>query len=448
MSKAQFNLQYKNRREMVPTIWLCGWIVLFIFQTPLESVSRVFKFLDELCAVSLIGVVIWRREQLRRLFQTGWVKALAIALGIFFAAGIAGNLLYRYQPVQYVLLDMLTNAKFYMVLASSVLVFSEGTIQEDVVRKLVYVLSAGLFAVFICDRIFDIWPGEIRRGISSAYLFYGHPTYLAGAMTFLLSLLLIFYVPRNVSFILMDLMMMACTMRSKAFGGVVVLGVLMVWVIWLGKKVKLWYLGASAGALILLAWKQIYYYYFTFSHNARAVMTKVSFRIMSDFFPIGTGFGTYASNAANIHYSPVYEKYGFLTDYVLPLTEAKAMERIKTGSGCFVYHLGDKQGYVYNELGPNSAFLNDTFWPIVIGQTGFIGTIAYLVILVILFTRLWKLQSEQRNLFVGGMFLLAYILIASTSEPAFNNAVAIPLAMVLGICLSAEFQDNKKPKGE
>lgn len=424
--------------------WLCSCIVLFTFQKPLEDVCRIFKYLDELCAVVSFGIVIWHRDRLMQWIQNDWAKVLLLAMTAFLASGLAGNVIYHYQPLAYVLLDLFTNVKFYIVLASAMLLFSSETIQENSVRKLVYVLSSALFILFVFDRIFSIWPEEIRLGISSASMIYGEPTYLAGAMAGLLGILLITYVPNNLPFILMDVVMMGCTMRMKAIGGAAVLIALLVWVIWLGKKVKLWYLVGAACTMLLLAWKQIYFYFFTFSHNARAVLTKTSIRILGDYFPIGTGFGTYASNAANVHYSPVYEKYGFLTDYLISPTENEILEYFAGEHKSFIYQIGNR--YVYNELGPKSSFLNDTFWPIILGQTGFIGTVAYLLILVILFVRLWKIQSEYRNLFAGGMFLMSYLLICSTSEPAFNNAMAIPFALMLGICYAAEFRNTKSQK--
>lgn len=448
MEQNKTNLCHGRMVDRIPTLWLCGWIILFTFQRPMEEINRVFKLVDEVCAASLLVVMFLRWNQVCRWLKMGWSKAFVVVLAVFFAVGLAGNLAYQYQPLRYVLQDLLTNAKFYMTLASAMLVFAEGNIQKDTVRKLVYVLSVGIFVVFLFDRFFDIWPSDIRHGISSARLFYVHSTYLAGAMAFLMSILLVFYVPRNLPFILMDLVMMACTMRAKALGGVVIFMVLVTWVILLGKQIKLWHLGFSAAAVVMLAWEKIYLYYFTYTHNARAVLANVSLQILKDYFPIGTGFGTYASYAANAHYSAVYEKYGFLTNYCIPISEAEAQAYFDCGLRNFVYQLKDNMGYVYNELGPNSDFLNDTFWPIILGQTGFLGTVAYLMIMVLLFVKIWKLQSKHRNLFVGAMFILAYVLICSTSEPAFNNAVAIPLAMVLGMCFAVGYRDDVKPKGE
>lgn len=430
------------------TIWLCVWIVLLVVQNPLEGLWGMFKYMDELCAVSLVGVVLWRRKQLGQFLKIGWVKGMLAALCVFFAAGIAGNLLYRYQPLRYVLMDILTNAKFYMVLFSGILVFFEEDIQENAVRKMAYALSAGLFALFVADRIFGIWQSDIRMGIPSAVLFYEHPTYLAGAMACLLSLLLIFYAPKNLPFIFMDLLVMACTMRVKAIGSAAVFAVLLVWVIWMGKKVKVWHIGIPAAAVFALGWKQIYFYYGAASNNARTVLTQTAFRILKDYFPIGTGFGTYASNAAVVHYSPVYEKYGFLTDYVNKISATTAWEFIKNDAGDFVYHLGDNLGYVYNEMGPKSRYLSDTFWPIILGQTGFLGTVAYVLVVGILFVQIWKIQARHRNLFAGGMFVMAYILISSSSEPVFNNALSIPLALLLGFCLAAGNREkNNQVKG-
>lgn len=80
------------------------------------------------------------------------------------------------------------------------------------------------------------------------------------------------------------------------------------------------------------------------------MLTIKAFEIARDYFPIGVGFASYASHTAAIAYSPVYYLYGVNSIW---------------------------------ELSPNNphAFLDDTFWPIIVAQSGFIGTICYLIFL-------------------------------------------------------------------
>lgn len=57
---------------------------------------------------------------------------------------------------------------------------------------------------------------------------------------------------------------------------------------------------------------------------------------MRDYFPLGTGFATYASEQARKNYSPIYTMYG-----------------LNTG-----------------ETPMDSKFLNDVFWSIIFAQGG------------------------------------------------------------------------------
>ena len=169
---------------------------------------------------------------------------------------------------------------------------------------------------------------------------------------------------------------------------------------------KLWHILLIGVLGLYIAWDQISFYYVELSgQSARSVLTKTSFEIMKEYFPIGTGFGTFASDVAGEYYSPVYVKYGFTQIY---------------------------------ELQRESNFLSDTFWPIIIGQTGFIGTVCYLIALVRLFLKTIKVRLADWGAYAAVLFIFIYLLVSSTSEPAFCNAVAIPLAMMLGYALHIE----------
>lgn len=153
------------------------------------------------------------------------------------------------------------------------------------------------------------------------------------------------------------------------------------------------------------AWSQIYFYFIELSGNsARSVMLLTSFVILKDYFPIGTGFGTFASHSAAVNYSPVYSKYGFE----------------------FIYELRNAT---------EGTFFDDQFWPIILGQTGVIGTICYCYLLFHLFNIIQKLYRLDENSYIAALFCFIYLLVSSIAEPAFNNSVAIPLAFVIAIAL-------------
>jgi hypothetical protein len=81
---------------------------------------------------------------------------------------------------------------------------------------------------------------------------------------------------------------------------------------------------------------------------ARTVLTVGSFDVAADNFPFGAGFGRFGSATAAETYSPEYMARGYPE----------------------VWGLG--RGAV------DGRFLTDTEWPAIIGETGFLGTIAFL----------------------------------------------------------------------
>ena len=90
------------------------------------------------------------------------------------------------------------------------------------------------------------------------------------------------------------------------------------------------------------------------------------------YFPLGSGFATFGSDQAARNYSRLYYQYGFNS----------------------LFGMNTEDG----------SFLSDTFWPMAIGQFGWIGSILYILIYVrIFFSFKWmNLNSEQKALLYAG----------------------------------------------
>lgn len=100
------------------------------------------------------------------------------------------------------------------------------------------------------------------------------------------------------------------------------------------------------------------------SREARTVLTQGAIVMARDYFPLGSGFGTYGSRTAAVEYSPEYVRLGF--------------PRI-AGLG----------------PGTDGLFLSDTSWPAVLGETGVIGTVFFVLGLLCILRAAWK---WERNL--------------------------------------------------
>lgn len=130
---------------------------------------------------------------------------------------------------------------------------------------------------------------------------------------------------------------------------------------------------------------------------ARNILLRTSINIANNNFPLGTGFGRFGGKIAQQYYSPVYYQY-----------------RLNT-----VYGLEE-----------NGKFLNDTFWPCVIGETGYIGTLFFILFIgSILFTHILRFRKSKNEpystqdqiFYLWSLLILIAALVDSIAQPIFTR---------------------------
>lgn len=384
-------------------------LYLSVFQNPLEGLLHPVSYFDELWGFLFIITTCLLHPVIRfsRKYRDWFLIFLA-----FLVIGLTANALYAYQTAPLALSDIITNTKFFAsLLAISLFVNADNyEIDKVWISRHARYISAFLFLFALKDCTVHLLGREdmyayLSRG--GMKLMYSHVTYLTGALVFLTALLLFFYRKGNGYFIATNSLVILLTMRSKGYGFVAV--VFFIWAFIIKNKsftLKFRHLLMLFPLLLCLSWQKIYLYYVQLSESsARSIMTVTSFQIMKDYFPIGVGFGAYGSNAAAVNYSPVYVKYGFLNYYELG---------------------GNSEGFGY---------FSDTFWPIILGQTGFLGTVVFLALLGSIFKESLKISRYNRSAYAAVLAAIAYLLISSTSETAFHNSIAIPLTIIIGYAI-------------
>lgn len=392
-----------NRRYKVNNI-LIILIVLFLIQNAVSDYICVFDYVDEIYALLGVVLIIYKGLFGRVKINKRAITYLVL-FGVYSLSCLLGNFIYQYQPLNIVLIDLFTNFKFFGAIVTSLVLFRNVNydIDKRCILKIVRVCSVSLFILLIVDLQLHVFRDDgYRYGFRSEQLIYVLPTYLAGATAFILGLLLIFFEKSNYKYMIITLVVLVSTLRSKAIAVALVYMVILYVVEMRDKRFKTWHVISIITIGIVVAWSQIQFYYVKLEgSSARSLLTLTSLKILNDYFPIGTGFGTFASHGAAVNYSPVYFKYG-LNNY-----------------------------WELSDANPN-AFFDDTFWPIIIGQSGIMGTLAYVWLLVKMFCINTKVRVLSKHMYATVLFVFAYLIISSTSEPSFNNAVAIPMAMLLG----------------
>jgi len=158
------------------------------------------------------------------------------------------------------------------------------------------------------------------------------------------------------------------------------------------------------------------------STSARSTLTAGSVDVANGYFPFGAGFGRYGSFTASVEYSPEYISRGF--DHI--------------------YGLG---------RGDDGAFLNDTQWPAIIGETGWLGSASFVVGLVFVFLSLFRRTSEDeaplvRWLRICGAGWLTLILIESIAAPVLSSAPAYPFTFAAAVMVASIRYRSTHPSNE
>ena len=395
-------------------------LYLFILQNPLQRTS-ILRYLDEIVALLSIPALLYYLINKKRkfVFRKNNLSFFMFQVTLI-VVGLYSSYTLKYQPINIVFSDLLLVNKFFMAYIFSRLFFYDDFIDNfrDKIYIHVKVIVIALLILTIFNYVFAIWPASYRFSIMTNKLFYEHPTYLASICIFLISLLFLI-ADKNISrynfLFLILILILISTFRFKAIGACL-------FIVYLAKNIKKNFKKISISKitiigflLVLLCWDQISYYYIDLNSSARNVLTETSFKIAKDYFPLGTGFGTYGSYFSGVSYSPVYYMYNI--------------------------------SHVYGISKNYSSFLSDTFWPMVLGQFGIIGLFCFIMLLKNIFSRIQNsFDIHNVHIYISKMICFIYLLISSTSESAYVNSLSIPLAIIIGIKYNKIGADTNEKK--
>ena len=145
---------------------------------------------------------------------------------------------------------------------------------------------------------------------------------------------------------------------------------------------------------------------------ARPETYRVSISILKDYFPFGSGLGTFSTNAAAEYYSPLYYKYN-LSD-IWGLTPSHPM------------------------------FLADTYYPS-LAEFGVIGVLLFLWFWK---RRLWAIQKLPLKYYKVGVMAFMALALESVADTSYLSGKGMGYFMLLGIVMSVGTQIEEEKKAE
>lgn len=400
---------------------MCAVIFLFlIFYDVFEGFVPMANYWDELSTFLVVcwgGYSLWQNPKLSRRERGNWFFLILLVV-----LGVLGNVFHpglQTNPVACIK-DVLALCKFPVIF----FILERGTITREKREKVIpciarisrWILVVTLFAVVI-GRFVDLgfYTGEVRIVPTFEFIFT-HPTFFISSYVMIAAVLIAESLDKNRLFLLLDCLLIFMAQRSKGyiFIAFLVLIVLLgekrttrILTMFLGSEKEKAKLGrvilavAMVGLMILLVGKNRIEETLNFGLTVpRTVLHVIGVKILIDFFPLGSGFGTFASYLSGRYYSNIYDRYGISN--VIGMTREK-----------------------YN-------FISDVFWPYIYGQFGVFGLLIYLKLIIGIFFRQYraKLPNAARLAMVT---VWIYALIASTSEAYFTNGTGVQMALFLSI---------------
>lgn len=337
-------------------------------------------------------------------------KIILLAYVCFSAVGWISSLVNRLQPLFVAVTDFIACSRFIAFYFLTRIAIPEEKDCSELL-KIINIICRALVLVMTALALHDLlFPPFFEKDGKAIDLFFTAHTELAACSVSCCSVVILSGYRSgkikwtDVIFIFMSLFCACVTLRTKAFGGAIVISMLWLTSCVLKFKPVFELFAGAVGACgaVVLAVDKLRVYYLDNIPTARNVMFKDSIKLATQYFPVGTGYGTFGSSAAFKNMSPLYY-------------QLKYPEFLEAG------------------LNPWDSFLCDSFWPVVIAQNGWLGLAAFMVILACFCCTAVKTYPVNRNIFCTMMAIIAYLLISTMGETAFFHPMTASMFVILAL---------------
>ena len=396
--------------------------LLLIFYDCLEAFVPMANYWDELaaCCVMCWGAwSVWRSPKLSREEWFNWG-----ALILLVVIGALGNLVHPGLQESKVAMvkDVIALCKFPAIF----FVLQRRAVSEEKQQQIIgtaaklsrWIVALTLPAVVLGYFVdLGFYTDDVRILPSCTFIF-SNPTFFISSYVMVAAAMMAESIKKNRVYLLLDCLLLFLTQRTKGYMFIVfiVMFVLLgeTWVsrilaAFFGsdkeklKPIRLLFAVAVFGVVFWIVGKpRVDRFLEMGTAAARVALYVVGFRILRDFFPLGSGFGTFCSHLSGKYYSHIYELYG--------VSDVWGLQKI-----------------FYN-------FVSDAFWPYIYGQFGVFGLLIYLKLILDIFFRQFHARiSDSSRIAVAAVWV--YALIASTSEAYFTNGTGVQMALFLSLII-------------
>lgn len=393
-------------KKNIKKIFITFIIIYLLISELLLNKINFLKYTDEIITI-IFGIYIFSKLITSKIIVKKELKNIFYSYITIIIIGILGNLLFKVQPNKLAItLDILSFSKIFICSIGLTIILGKDETQSIINKfyipsKLFLILATifGIISLFI-----DIgMRGEKRFGFYAYNFLYGYEH------IFSISVLIAYLFLKNKEIVenqkigIYKILAIICMILTTK-------GPSLIWACSIliienyfkkNSKLNIFIISIFALIIILLGQYQIKTYIQT-TDSPRYLLYKYSIINMDKYKPLGSGFATYGSDMASKYYSKLYYDYGFYNRY----------------------GMSEEQRW----------FLNDNYWPMIIGQFGIISTIIYIYIIYNLYKIIINATIDSR---LKGSIVscVIYLTIHSLGSSTPSTSVAVTLMLVIVLIL-------------
>lgn len=392
---------------MIPVFQMI--LIAMIFQDLIQVNVPFFSYMDEgLAMITIIYALILLLNKKKAIKITKYELIALIFFLLYLFLGFVSNATHNIIGFKHGILSMIMTAKGYMLYFSCRVIFQYYDVKASILKNISKVLEISLYILALIGIVnipLNFLEDQgMRFGLHTVSIGFSHPTELAFFAIISMTTILLYYNYTNktkgeLSVIIASSLLVLFTGRSKAIAFICVY-IILFYFMKLIKKFKLKYFILLIPIMVYIALPRIISEFF---NGARGYLYTAGYKIAKDYFPLGTGFGTFGSYMSREFYSPLYYEYGLSSVW---------------------------------GLSPSMpSYIADTYWAMIMGETGFIGVVLLILVLYFIFVQFLKGYNDYKSKIIT-FGLICYTVVTSIAEPIYSSNKCAALFMVLALFMT------------
>lgn len=395
------------------------FFLLVIYINIVDQWFPVFSYFDEASTLFLIFIaflqICLNSKQHTVLTKTDIV---ILVLSIFLLCiGIVSSYSSFVKNTYFLqIYTLFANFKFILLYFCTKIIFSN--IPENKVSKLSkfllkqsYVFSYLFIFIYLINFLGNFMiVYSVRFGMNNYSYGFGHPGEFASIVILQTTINLYFNMKFkgkiDALYLILNTILLVTAGRTTSIGFILMLFVLIYSYRYFRKYV---FGGIVVSGIIIVMFSYQKIIETLLSENQpRGILLSTAIKIANDFFPLGSGLGTFGSNASSINYSQIY----------------------------YIYGISNKFG-----LSPDYfPFITDSYWAMIIGENGFLAAFLILCIFILIL-----IKSYNKNKGIVGLFIsipILYLLLSSPIDTVIVSNIILGYMVIFGFILN---NDQKLP---